>query len=380
MIEKSMVAELTNYKEGTNPVTSAYITVDNNADNREKHIIELKKMIQYKKGTSYFKELEEGNQTSVLRDFDKILDWVKNNFDSKEYNSAIIFSSERTGYWKTIVLKQKLDNQIEIHSKPYIRPLTTLFDDYRKYAVVLVDKAKGRIFESNYGDFSELAKIQDEDIEALKTGGFQGTEERKIERNNHKYIIEHYKKIAEEIFKLDQKKNYNWVIIGGRKESIREFEKYLHNYVKDKISGHIVVQPDANINKVLDEIQKTEKEARAAFERKYLELLNQKRQKQLAAEGIDEIIQAAKAQQIDTLFVKEDFKIKGRYCKQDHFITNEMLDTCPECGSQLERTDDLIEHILHMTVNQSSKIKYVNGTFDDHGKIAAYLRYPLISQ
>ncbi len=378
MIQKSMVSELTNYKEGVNPVTSAYITVDNNAENRGKHIIELKKLFQYKKKTSYFKELDEEGQQSVLKDFEKILDWIKNNFDSKEYNSAIIFSSENKGYWKTIHLKQKLQNQIEIHSRPYIRPLTTLFDDYRRYAVVLVDKAKGKILESNYGEYTEKFNIKEEDIEAMKTGGFQGTEERKIERNNKKHIVDHYKKMAEEIFKLDKKNKYNWIIIGGRKKSVKDFQNYLHNYVKEKIAGTLYIEPGANIKEVLAEIKKTEKNARVKFEQHYLEKFNQKKQNQLAAQGIDEIIKAAKAQQIDTLFVKENFKVKGRYCKNDHYITTEMIDTCPECGSPLERTDDLIEHILHMTVNQSSNIKYVNGTFNDYGKIAAYLRFPLV--
>lgn len=378
MIEKSLVAELTQYKESQNPVTSAYITVDNNAENRGKHLLELKDMIQYKKNTSYFKELSEEEQGSVIKDFEKITDWVKTNFDPKEFNSVIIFSSEKTGYWKTISLKQKLESQIEIHTKPYIRPLTTLFDDYRKYAVVLVDKAKGRILESNYGEFSEVFVLQDNDIETQKTGGFQGTEERKIERNTKKVVNEHYKKIADEILKLDQEKNYNWIVIGGRKESIRDFEQHLHSYIKNKIAGDLLVEPTANIKEVLMAIQKTEKEARTRFELAYVDTLNTKRQQKMAAEGIDEIILAANAQQIDTLFIKENFKIKGRYCKNDHFITSEMIEKCPECGSDLERTDDLVEHILHKTVDQSSKIKYVNGTFDQHGKIAAYLRFPRI--
>ncbi|MBN2279636.1 MAG: hypothetical protein JXQ65_03565 [Candidatus Marinimicrobia bacterium] len=378
MIEKSMVSELTNYKESSSPVTTAYITVDNNAENRGKHIIELKKMIQYKKSTSYFKELSESEQSSVIRDFEKILEWVKNNFDNKEYNSAIIFSSESTGYWKTIVLKQKMENLIEIHMKPYIRPLTTLFEDSKKYAVVLVDKAKGRIFESNYGEFSEVFNIKEEDYESAITGGYRGMEERKIERANHKQVVEHYKKISDELMKLDQKNKYNWIVVGGRKESVNEFKEYLHSYVKTKISGTLFVEPSANIKEVLDEIEKTEKESRMHFEQKYLELLNEKKQQLLAAEGVEEIIQAAKAQQIDTLFIKENFKIKGKYCKRDSFVTTANIDKCPECGSQLERTDDLIEHILHLTIQQSSKIKYVNGTFDEHGKIAAFLRFPLV--
>lgn len=378
MIEKSVVVELTNYPKSQNPVTSAYITVDNNAESRGKHILELKKMIQYKKNTSYFKELNENEQNSVLRDFEKILEWMKSDFDSKEYNSVIIFSSEQTGFWKTIVLKQKMKNMIEIHSKPYIRPLTTLFDDYRKYAIVLVDKAKGRILESNYGEFSEIFNIKDAGIEDMKTGGYQGTEERKIERNNRKNIIEHYKRIADKVNEFDKANNYKWLVIGGRKESINEFENYLHNQAKDKIAGNLIVEPSSNIKKVLKAVQQTEREARARFEIAYVDMFHEKKQNKLAAEGINEVIVAAKAQQIDTLFVKENYKIKGKYCPNDCFISADMAEECPECGENLERTDDLVEHILHKTVNQSSKIKYVNGSFDNHGKIVAYLRFPKI--
>ncbi len=378
MIDKKNLNELINFNSKNNPVTTAYISVDNSAENRKNHLINLKKLIKYKKSTSYFKELSEKEQNSVLMDFKKINEWITNSFDSKKYNSAIIFASNEEGLWHTLPLKHKLQNRIEIHTKPYIRPLTELFEESKKYAVVLIDRSKGRIFECIYGEYSEYYSVK-ENVDIIKTSGFEGSEERKVERSNQKVIKEHYKDIANKIFELNKVRNFNWIIIGGRKESVKEFEENLHDYVASKVSDRIIIDPSANIKDVFKKVKETEKNAREKFELNYIDQILEKMQSNFAITGVENVIKAAEDKQIDTLFVKDNFSPKGVFCRNDDFISGELLAKCPKCGSNLERTDDLVEHILHSSLNQSAKIKYVNGTLDQYGKIAAFLRFPKVN-
>jgi peptide subunit release factor 1 (eRF1) len=105
-----------------------------------------------------------------------------------------------------------------------------LFSHYRSYAVILIDRMKARIFESRLGEFKEHFHVEDNAPEQVKVGGFKGRQERKVERNIHEGTIQHYKEVAQVAFDLFQKYKFHWVILGGRKDVLSEFTRYLHTY------------------------------------------------------------------------------------------------------------------------------------------------------
>jgi len=378
MLKEKKMKELVHFETSKFPVTSAYISVSNSPNDRKNHLVELKKLVRYKKQTTYFKQLSEKEQNSVLSDFDRVYKWFEEEFDASKYNSSIIFSSQGDGLWEAINLKHSVNNELIVQPKPYIRPLTTIFSDYRKYAVVLVDKAKARIFESHFGEYNEYKANKVEDVESVKAGGFGGTEERRVERNKHNIIVQHYKDVARDIFELHQKKNFNWIIVGGRKEATKQFKKYLHNYITEKIEGFVELEPFAPLHEALQKVKLTEEKARKNFEIKLLHLYNDKCQQGLGIFGIENILSAIEKKQIQTLIIQGTHKLKGVFCRNDDYIAAKTLNTCPLCNSKLERTNDLIENLLHIALTQSVDIQYIEKNMDNLDNMAAILRYPSV--
>jgi len=377
MLKNNVVKRLVEFKQKDFPITSAYLTVSNASGDWKSHLVELKKMIRYKKNTTYFNQLSAEEQASVLADFDKIQQWFSEGFDSSQYSSGIVFSCHGADFWEQINLKHKLGHELVVQPKPYIRPLAAIFSDFRNYAVVLVDKAKARVFECHFGEYIEHLYIAHDDIESINVGGFGGTEERRVERSMRQDIIQHYKDVAKSVFKLNQEKDFKWVVIGGRRETIREFEDYLHDYVASKVTDHIVVPPAAPLNDVLKKVRETEKKAREKFEQNLLKEYNEQEQKSLGVSGIRAAIRALRKSQIQTLLIEEGYKIKGVFCRNDDFIDTEIKAECPLCGAPLERTSDLIENMLHIALDQSVDIQYISQSMQEYGHIAAILRYPM---
>lgn len=377
MIKEKVLKNLIAFEEKDFPVTSAYFQSSNSTSNRKSHIVELKKMIRYKKNTTYFKQLSEGEQHSVLEDFDRILKWFREEFDSSKFLSSICFSSQDAGLWQTINLKQYLRNELVIQQKPYIRPLTTLFSTHRNYAVVLVDKTKARIIESRLGGNIEHFHIENNSPESIKVGGFKGREERRVERNVHQAVIRHYKQIAHQIFDLNQKFNFNWIILGGRKETLSEFQKHLHDYVASKVQGRIYVEPFAVLNDVLERVKLTEEKTREKFEKNLLKELNDKKQINQGVEGIQAVLFAIGKNLIKTLIIQENYKTKGVFCRDSGYLGLSPSDKCPQANEQMERTNDIVEHLLHLCLAQGVNIEYIKASMSESGNIAAILRYPI---
>ncbi|MCF7886482.1 MAG: hypothetical protein K9M80_08305 [Candidatus Marinimicrobia bacterium] len=376
MIDEKLLSKLVDYDKNNYPVTSTYLSTSEDLGDRRKHLVKLKELMQYKKDTTYFKELSEKEQDSVIEDFNKIYAWFNESFDSQNFRSGIIFSSSKNNLWETVNLKIPVKNEITVQHKPYIRPLASMLSDHKKYAVILIDKAKTRIFENHFGEYNELYNEKRDDLEEVKVGGFKGREERKYERHQHEAITKHYKSAADKMFTLDQKHNFHWVILGGRKEATSEFKKYLHNYVKDKVIGSIKVDPMADLNDVLDKVKKMEKEARKKYEKKLLESFKYKKEKGIAVEGFDDIFDAILKGQIETLMIPEGLEHKGVFCRHDNYLNIEVEESCPLCGSKLERTKDVVEHLIEKAMNQSTKVQLMDMELDVEDKIAATLRYP----
>jgi peptide subunit release factor 1 (eRF1) len=379
MIKEDVLRNLVKFENRHFPVTSAYFTVNSISGDRKSHLIELKKMFRYKKTKTYFQQLSESEQKSVLADFEQILTWFTKGFDSSKYMSSICFSSSTTGLWRTFDLKRPLKNELAILPSPYVRPLTTLFSTHRNYAVVLIDRAKARILESRLGEFLDHFYVEDNTPEGIKVGGFQGTEERRVERNLHQAVVQHYKQIAQKLFDLHKSYNFNWIIIGGRKEAITEFQKHLHDYVASKVQAVVEVEPAAPLNEVLKLVRQTEQAARAKFEAQLHDELMTKLQVNQAVEGIEGVLHAARKNMVHTLLIHEDFKAKGVFSRNCDYLGLKPLDNCPECGNPLERTSDIVEHLLHLTLNQKANVEYLDGSLKQHGDIAAILHYPMVA-
>jgi peptide subunit release factor 1 (eRF1) len=376
MIDEKLLSKLVSYDKNNYPVTSTYLSTSEDLGDRRKHLVKLKELIQYKKDTTYFKELSEEEKASVLEDFDKIYNWFSESFDSRHYRSGIVYSSSKNDLWETINLKIPVKNEFAIQHKPYIRPLASMLSDYNKYAVVLIDKAKSRVFENRFGEYIEHFHDKRDDLEEVKVGGFYGREERKYERHQHEAIVKHFKNVADKVFNLDQKFNFHWIILGGRKEATSEFKEHLHNYLKDKVIGSIKIDPMADLNDVLKKAKDMESKARQKFEKKLLEEFDFKREKGLGIEGFDEVFDAILKGQIDTLMIPEDLERKGVFCRHDNYLNTEVEEECPLCGSNLERTRDVVEHLIEKAINQSSKVQLMEEEPDAVDNIAATLRYP----
>ena len=378
MIKGKVLQDLVSVKRTDLPITSAYFSVGSQTANRKSHLVELKKLIRYKNSTTYFKQLSEAEQASVERDFDRLLEWYGSGLDTTKYTSSICFSSSAAGVWKTIDLKRPLQNELVIQPLPYIRPLVNLFSMHRNYGLVLVDRSKARILESRLGVYKEHFFIEDNAPESVKVGGFKGREERKVERNIHHGVVQHYKDTAQKLFDLNKEFKFNWIIIGGRKDTIAEFQKYLHDYVASKVQGKIEVEPSAPLNEVLEKVRLTEDLARENFEKVLLEDFEQKRQNQQGCEGMVAVLEAIRKNLIQTLIIQENFIQKGVFSRSSNYVGLSLSDHSTEEQGQLERTNDVIEHLVHIALAQSTNVEFVHKDISKYGEVAAILRYPMI--
>ncbi len=381
MITAEQLQTILNFQPDHVPITTLYLSFDEEAKKQKQHKILLKDFFRYKTEKTYFKNLDEEAQASVRNDFDRIEEYITMEYGQNDQSKSVaIYSCAGEDLWETLQFEVPMETSMVINPHPYLRPLVEATSEHRNYAIILVDRAKAAIIEVRLGRVSEHVRIREEDMpDQVKEGDFEGTSERRIERHINEHVRQHLKNVAEKAKELQQAHDYKWVYIGGRQEIINEFEGMLHSYVKDRIQDRLVLEPHAPLDEVFDRVSRAEESARESYEKKRLRQLSDEigaRQRGLA--GLGPILNAQQRGQVETLLIQGEFEQKGFYCRECNYLTlNEGTDECPIDGSALFRTPDVVDNLIYNVLKQGGAAESISQDMTDFGGVGAFLRYPV---
>lgn len=380
MVTEKQLEAILQYQPDSIPITSLYLSFDQEAKKQNQHKIVLKDLFRYKTEKSYFKNLSEEAQESIKRDFEKIQNYISMEYDrdGDAKQSLAIFSCSSEDLWEMQSFQMPMETSMVINPHPYLRPFVEAANRHRNYAIILVDRAKARILEVKLGDVVEHLHVHEQDMpDQVKEGDFGGTSERRIERHINTHVSRHLKNIAEKAMQLQQEHDYKWVYIGGRQEIINEFEGMLHSYVKDRVEDHIVVEPHAPLEEVLEKARKVEQESRKNYEDQTLSRLSDEiGSGQKGISGFPGTLNAQQRGQIDTLLVQEDFSTKGYYCPNCNFLAVKEQEKCPLDDSILRRTPDVIDNLIFNVLKQGASVEMISQEMDRFDNVGAFLRFP----
>jgi|GEM_PF-154758 len=384
MVTALDLGNILDFEPVNKPITTLYLSIDAEGKKNKQHKILFKDILKYKSQKTYFKNLTQEESQSVQNDFKKIEDYINMEFgmNGDASRSVAIFSCSEADLWESIKFSVPMDTSMVVNRHPYLRPLVEAASRHRNYALILVDRAKARIVEMRMGKAVEHFHVHEEDMpDQVKKGGFGGTTERRVERHINDHVRWHLKRVAEEAKKLQEKHDYKWVYIGGRPEIINEFEKVLHSYVKERVVGHLELEPGAPLKEVLEKVGAAEQDALVRYEKQFMRRLNNGiGQSRMGIGGILGVLHAQQHSQIDTLLIQQDFSRKGMYCPRCNYLTIHQEETCPLDGEDLRRTPDIVDNLIYNVLKQGASVEMISREMEDYGDIGAILRYPIAEQ
>lgn len=376
MIKRENLSELLSFDPEGYLTTTLYLQIDGNP--QAGYAIELKDFIKARKNELDSQKLNSKARDSVNSDLKKIQDYVTLEFSREGVRTLVIFSCAGKKWWKVLTLSLPLRSHLEIHSKPYVGPLTYIFDKYSRFLCILVERAKARMFEVFAGEILEHTDILDDVPGKVKKAGFGGYEERRIERHIEDHVRRHYKHAAEAALNLDKKYQNDHVILGGTEQNTNEFRHFLHSTLQDKVVGTFLEDINANPKAVLERTMQIEQEIKEEEERKLLQrFLDQVNSGGLGIVGLDPTLKALQQGQVHYLVVKDGYGTQGYRCKncQSLHSTN---GRCQYCDGTVENVGDIVEEAVREALEQGCQVRYITlpqGELSPVGNIGAILRF-----
>jgi peptide chain release factor subunit 1 len=312
----------------------------------------------------------------IEKDLIKIKGFVETLLESP-HKGLVIFSCTAEEVWEVFFLAQPVRDQLVLDSSAYIRPLTSILDQYRRACTLLVDRTRARIFEVFMGEIEEQTEIFTNVPSKVREGGWYGLSERKIERHIKHHLHDHLKQVSDQTFIHFGKKGFDWLFLGGQIEVLPQMENTLHSYLRKKLKRTFRMDLSSDTKAVLDKTLELEGEVKKKEDRVLISRLTDSLKPEgLGVTGIHETLSSLYEGSVHTLLVEEGFSQEGAYCSKCRFM-GLSAGLCPICGKEMSFVPDIVGEAVAAAIDQNCEVFHITPGcgLREVGSIGALLRY-----
>src|SRR5688572_15581827 len=210
------------------PFISLYLSLTPNQNGREDHHQFVRKV--FKDRASGFPE-ESPERQSFDKDVERIDQYLKSEIDASTHGLAI-FASSGSEFFDAIPLEAPFENHLLfIGSVPHLYPLAKLIDTYPRYAAVMLDTNKARIFVFG-GKEDREEKIVGEKTRRTSKGGWS---QARYQRRADNFHMLHIKEVVDTLDKIVRDENINHIVVAGADVAMPILREQLPKHLVEKI-------------------------------------------------------------------------------------------------------------------------------------------------
>jgi peptide chain release factor subunit 1 len=381
MITRRQIDQLLEFRNGQYLITSCYLNLDRARMPAQMLKIRLKDLLQSARRELQAKVGTHEQRESLRQDFERIETFVMEEITSGQNKGVAVFSCHGEQFWQVYRLPRVVRNILIADHDPYIRPLTAILAEYHRYGIVIVDRVQGKVFELYMGEMREHQAIVDQVPRRVSEGGLGGREERNIERRRDRAVHQHFQHLADAMFALFKHNQFDWLILGGNREVLREFKTHLHPYLNERWVGDFHVDPrKATAAEMEQHALEIEERVEWEHERRLAgELVRKAELGNRAVSGVSATLGALTRGEAQMLLVEEGFETPGYVCYNCHYVSLEQQ-ACPHCGNPAEPCPDVVDEAIELAMMKNCQVEHVQGAtpLRDAGRMGAMLRFQAV--
>jgi peptide chain release factor subunit 1 len=358
------------------PVVSMYWSVPEDPGRLKGAKSSLRDLVRAVRDRADSHDLPHADRASLRADAGRILE-LEELVPALQGRTVALFRCSQRDFEEAVVLPGWVRDRIALDATPYLRPLLAVLDEAHRYAVVIVDREHGRLFEFYLGVLEARAR---EDGRALRKPDFaQGDKEHGVRNRAEELAKRHYRDVAAALDHFVNEKGIELVVVGGHEDTVPAFLELLPHHLRQKVVGTFVADPHTltpaaardEAQRAIDDYERREEEQLVAL------ALEKVATGGLGAAGLDWCLLAANEQAVQHLLVQADASATGRVCDRCGWLGLEG-DECPVDGRPTRDTPDVIDDMAARVVDTSGSVEhvYADTPLRDHS-VAAILRFPV---
>ena len=372
---KRAIRRLAKIPETDYPFISLYLNTKWE-DEKQRQRVRLFVKNEFKEAQKLVRE-EEKITKSLRRDSEEIqryVDGVIHRTYDEGVNGIAIFTCSGIDAFTIFRSTISFDNQLLISSKPSLRQLVQLSDEYRSAITVMVDTDRAKIFEMSLGEIHLESQIESYVPGRHEQGGWS---QMRFQRHIREHMHQHHKGVAEQLVKLFDDERCENILLIGQDHILATFRALLPERVRERIRGELSAEfeeePSSLAQKVMEYLH-------AEYLKKKDSIIEEVIETALArgpaTVGLRDTIEAINRGQVHRLILDRDLNRQGWQCTKCLALGEITSLSCPFCNSSIE-TVDLAEEMIRSVINRDGEVDMVkdNPQLNKYEGVGAMLRF-----
>jgi peptide subunit release factor 1 (eRF1) len=296
---RAQVEQLASYEPQDVPVVSLYLNLAPDQHGRDNYDAFVRKA--FAEHLKAFKEAS-AERASLERDMERINAYLSDEVN-RSANGLALFSSSGAGeFFQAIQLEVPLDEHwFFVGSVPHLYPLAKIVDQYPRYASVLLDTNRARIFVFGLGAVERREQVTSEKTRRTSMGGWSQARYQRRADNVHQH---HVKEVVDALEKIVQQDRIEHIIIAGDEVVVPMLREHLPKQLNEKIVDVLSLERDAGEDEIIQATLEVlrQKDAESDAER-VQELVGAWQGSGLGVVGPDATLKALQMGQVDELLI-----------------------------------------------------------------------------
>ena len=172
--------------------------------------------------------LDKRARGSVEGDCAAILAFVRERFERGSTRGLALFSSSSNGLWEDVEIPRPVRNLADVGPSANVLQLEAILETYPTTCTALADHQHARLFLANLGRIEEISEVSDDVPNRHDQGGLA---QMRLQRHVDDHRQKHLKHVADELFRLQERRHFDRLILAGATDVVAELEREAHDYV-----------------------------------------------------------------------------------------------------------------------------------------------------
>ena len=322
---------------------------------------------------------KKGRNGHARADLDRINGMVE-SLRGNGGKAKAIFACSQQGFWREFDVPAQLPKtNVLLNQRFHLKPLAAVLDGVHHVCVVLVDRAKARIFEIVNDDVVEKLDFVNELTRRGKSDGWGGYDGGHAQRRQENEAMQHFRVVAEYIEQYFERGQCDRLVIGCHDDIWSEFHPQLHSNARQRLVGHFRVDPKAATPEQVKHMALQQlAEYDAGVKRSLIsEVVGEAHRNGRGAIGLRRVLRSLETGEVQTLLLGSNFLAPGVKCFNCGHMDMHVAPQCAVCGKENTELEDIGDAIVGHSIRSGIEIVYIadDEEFDRVGRIAALLRF-----
>jgi peptide chain release factor subunit 1 len=315
--------------------------------------------------------------------FEDIRIYIRDN-TSKYGRGVALFATPGKGILASYSMPDTIESSAIVNERPNVAPLIRLIDDYAPYCTCIISRNQARLLVGKLDEIEEHAQLEDDEVPGQHDQG--GWSQSRYERHIEDHVHRHFKRVAQHLFEMVENKEVEHIILGGPEEVVSGFEDELHQYVSDRVIGHVRILMEANINDVRKNSMDVLESHITERKQQLIEAVeSESAANDMGVSGLSSTMEALQRGQVMNLVVDHEIRSSGIVCTAcgAMSVTPGEGNTCLYCqSSEIRDMDNVVPALITSAYDQGAGIAVIDTEEQKErlgklGGIGATLRFKL---